>query len=228
MTTPLNRIRNVSRTLPLHIVAGHGKLIADMPKVPPDTYIIFLAKPGYQLSASTLFYPELYDAEFLRGVLQGKRTTRIPSLSHWQAHVYGPGNAYPNLVLNTYDTTNKELNNLFGLYSVNTTTTRFHKLHHVLLSHVIGKKTGIFFVISCRVGKRSPVRTAQRHENTQRLRMRGTRTHSAPTVRRTSPVKRRRLNPPVFGNRTFTFAPGVRVLGSQPATQRRTPRKSGR
>ena len=226
MTTPLNRIQNVSRTAPLHVIAGHGTLIANKPRVPPNTYIIFLAKPGYALSASTLFYPELYREDFLRGLLQNKHSTRINSLKTWKTRIYFPGNPYPNLILDTYDYPtsknhkhNSEMNELFGVYTVNTGVTRSHGLKHILLSHLIGKKTGIFFVAACRTGS---VRSVQRNENTQRLRTRGTRTYSAATVRRNAnepPAKRPRTT-------TFTFHPGVspvRVLGSQPATRRRKP-----
>ena len=166
MQTIINRTKAlaVQPTTKFKLVIGHGTLIQRYPRVPEDTYIIFLSKPGHILSSSSILSnPQVFRYSYIRNAITGatpKWNVRPVRLGMWKEHVYAPGNVYPDMNIEFFDynpagfrTPGTPSNAVFGVHTINTTNrrnTRF-KGSSSNLSNIIrfGGK-GIYIVASCR------------------------------------------------------------------------------
>jgi hypothetical protein len=146
------------------VIVGHGVLTGTYKRVPEDTYIIFLSKPGHLISqGSVIQNPQLLRNSYLRSAISGvlPRWSIAPTrLGAWKEHVYGPLSLYPDMSVNFFDhdargirTNGTPYNRLTGLHTMrsnNSKTTTF-KGTDAHISNVIrlsGK--GIYIVAACR------------------------------------------------------------------------------
>lgn len=171
MQTIINRTKSLALqpTTKIKVVVGHGGLAGTYPRVPEDTYVIFLSKPGHLISqGSVVQQPQMFRNSYLRQVITGalpKWSVQPTRLGAWKEHVYGPGNTYPDMFINFFDhdkngvrMSGTPFNTVTGVHSLNSNrkTTSF-KGGFSALSNVIrfGGK-GIYIVAACRA---SPTRS---------------------------------------------------------------------
>ena len=165
MTTLINRIKSnvMHPTMSFKLVVGHGGLTGTLARLPADTYIIFLSKPGHLIAqGSVISNPQMFRHSYLRNVISGviPRWSILPHrFGRWKEHVYGPGDIYPDLSLNFYDHNSSGVrlnqtpfNNRTGVHSINATTrTRHFKGVTAHLSNVIRLRgKGVYIVLACR------------------------------------------------------------------------------
>ena len=163
MATRINRIKTLASnsSTRLRIVVGHGGLLPDKPRVPPGVYIIFVSKPGHLLAQRmVLEYPHLFNGRYLRRVLRGGiPVTQIqpPPLRIWKKHFYGPGDVYPNLGLNLFNThlngtpqPGTQFNFTTGVHTLNNGTKGMYGQTKTLHDIVTHYGAGIYIVSACR------------------------------------------------------------------------------
>jgi len=166
MQTIINRTKAlaVQPTTKFKLVVGHGTLIQHYSRVPEDTYVIFLSKPGHSLSGhSVVGNPRIFRHSYLRNAITGATpmsNIRPVRLGMWKQHVYGPGNVYPDMNIEFFDynpagfrTTGTPANAVFGVHTINTTNrrnTRFKGSSSNLSNIVKLGGKGIYIVASCR------------------------------------------------------------------------------
>jgi hypothetical protein len=147
------------------LVIGHGTLTGHLARLPADTYIIFLSKPGHSLSGQTIISnPQLFRRDYIKQVITGAipRWAIQPNrLGMWKQHVYGPASYYPDMNIDLFDynsrgtrTHGTAANNVFGVHTLNSPGRRIthFKGTSANLSNLVrfGGK-GIYIVASCRV-----------------------------------------------------------------------------
>lgn len=166
MTTLINRVRNVSskQNTKFNLVIGHGYLTGYTKKVPADTYIIFLSKPGYSISKYIpIRHAQLFNRTFLKNVISGKipRTRVQPArLGMWKEHVYGPYDSYPEIGLEFFDRSSSNFNSITGIHSINSSgmnTQTFHGSNGDLFNIMRFGGKGIYIVMSCRTSGDSEI-----------------------------------------------------------------------
>jgi hypothetical protein len=153
-------------------VIGHGLLEPEVEerRVPANTYVIFLSKPGQLLSSSQA--TELYrkSEQYIRYALTGRlRTSQIEPyrLSKWTSHVYGPHEKYPNLRLTLSDSS-PELSRTFGMTKLELGSRRFtYREQRMFLNQFLTRGgPGIYIVAACRSSiERLPMARVASHIN---------------------------------------------------------------
>lgn len=153
------------------LLIGHGTLSGQLERLPADTYIIFLSKPGHSLAGQTILSnPQMFRRDYIKNVITGA----IPQgaiepirLRMWKQHVYGPASYYPDLNIDLFDrnsrgtrTPGTAFNNVFGVHTLNSSGRRivYFKGTTANLSNLVrfGGK-GIYIVASCRASlQRTP------------------------------------------------------------------------
>lgn len=173
METLINRTRNFASqtSTKFKLAIGHGGLTGTSARLPADTYVIFMSKPGHLLSqGAILSHPQIFKPSYLRNVITGvlPRWSISPTIfSTWTERVYGPGDMYPDLRIDFYDytttgvpTPGSPYNRVSGLHTLESNTRRntHFKGSSGYLSNVIRfKGKGIYIVIACRA---SPERSS--------------------------------------------------------------------
>lgn len=154
--TLINRARIAAETSPIRFVIGHGLLEPDVEerRVPANTYVIFLSKPGQLLSSSQATQLYQTSEQYVRSALTGRiRTSQIKPyrLSKWTSHVYGPNDKYPNLRLTLSDS-NPELSRIFGMTKLELGSRQFrYGEQRMLLNQFLTRGgPGIYIVAACR------------------------------------------------------------------------------
>lgn len=178
--TLINRARIAAETSPIRFVIGHGLLEpeVDERRVPANTYVIFLSKPGQLLSSSQA--TELYrkSEPYIRYALTGRlRTSQIEPyrLSKWTSHVYGPHEKYPNLRLTLSDSS-PELSRMFGMTKLELGSRQFrYGEQRMYLNQFLTRGgPGIYIVAACRSSiERLPMARVASHINQSRTVNRG-------------------------------------------------------
>ena len=183
MQTAVDRVKAYAAqpTTRIKLVIGHGTLVQRYPRVPEDTYIIFLSKPGHLLAgASILSNPQMFRNSYIRKAITGVTplsNVRPVRLGAWKDHVYGPTSPYPDMNIEFFDYNNAGFrtpgtpaNQVSGLHTLKNTNARVthFKGTSAYLSNIMrfGGK-GIYIVASCRSsGRRANAReTALRNVN---------------------------------------------------------------
>ena len=102
-------------------MAGHGRQIPQPGRVPSGTFVVFMGAPG-QL-ASTRILPTSSEAwrniQYLRDVFSGRVKDIMPTrLGYWKRHVYGPGDPFPDLIIDMWDyrVQNRQRNSSTGVW----------------------------------------------------------------------------------------------------------------
>jgi len=165
MQTLINRTKAIAAqpNTKFKLIVGHGGLTGTYKRLPEDTYIIFLSKPGHLISqGSVIQNPRLFNHSYLRSAISGvipKSSIHPTRLGAWREHVYGPGNIYPDMSVNFFDhseigvrKTGTPFNMVAGVHSINANRkTIGFKGGFANISNVIrfGGK-GIYIVAACR------------------------------------------------------------------------------
>lgn len=142
---------------------GHGITLGGFTEVPPNTWVVFLSKPGHILHTepfttskfkdiikSTILTRSLALGTISKGELPGSRLHE----SSWKEHIYGPGDRLPN----TYITfkppeTNSKFNEVMGVHDTSkpNQVAKYRNLAGPqLLNRVLIGKPGIHFIVTCR------------------------------------------------------------------------------
>ena len=175
MQTLINRTKAIAAqpNTKFKLVVGHGGLTGTYKRLPEDTYIIFLSKPGHLISqGSVIQNPRLFNHSYLRNAISGvlpKWSIQPTRLGAWKEHVYGPGNIYPDMSVNFFDhneigvrKTGTPFNMVEGVHSINANRkTIGFKGGFANISNVIrfGGK-GIYIVAACRASPERSLRGA--------------------------------------------------------------------
>lgn len=224
--TRLQRFQNYAARSNTNIrwAIAHGKhtnaALLQSFRIPDGVYISFVSEPGRLLSKNIIYHPtfiHLHRSMYLtkRFIKREIPITHLPyNLRYFYGNsprIYFPGEYVPNIELEFKDPLNKYATIFIGVKSLKKHSkgfinTRAH-LSDILTS------PGIYFIIACRETlANNRTRAIQRQESSLATMLRK-RPRNNTSVRRTdSPSAKRR----------------VRAHGSQLATQRQTPRKSGR
>lgn len=165
MTTLINRTQAFAAqsNTKFKLVVGHGALSGTYERLPEDTYIIFLSKPGHLISQGSITqHPQMRRHSYLRNAISGvlpRWAIQPTRLKMWKEHVYGPGNVYPDMIINFFDHTMTGLrtqgtpfNRLAGVTTINTnrTTTHFKGTTANLSNIIRFRGKGIYIVAACR------------------------------------------------------------------------------
>jgi hypothetical protein len=153
---------------PIRWIVGHGTLLTHRVVVPPKTFVVFLAQPGFLTSTGYASNPEFLKlwtdrtamSQFIRGEIQGPRNEPFQT---WHRRVYGPGDRMPDTYVELFDlqgsgmrenTTNEQryrdaFDQVAGVKRVG----GGHIYHGLIttVGRIIRKKgAGIYFVYACR------------------------------------------------------------------------------
>lgn len=93
---------------PIRWIIGHGTLLTRRIVVPPKTFVVFLASPGFLTSTGYASNPEFLRlwsdrtamSQFIRGEIQGPRNEPFQT---WRRRVYGPGDSMPDTYVELFD-----------------------------------------------------------------------------------------------------------------------------
>jgi len=169
MQTLINRTKAFALQPPtkFKLMVGHGGLTGTFaPRLPADTYIIFLSKPGHLISQDSVTqHRQIFRHSYLRNAISGvspKWSIQPTHLKTWNERVYGPGDVYPNMIINFFDhnasgfpTPGTQFNLLSGLHTIKATRTNTHfKGSSAYVSNIVrfGGK-GIYIVAACRASR---------------------------------------------------------------------------
>ena len=180
-------------------VYGHGLQIPKPGTVPPGRFVVFMGAPGQLTSAALL--PSTSKAytsiRYLRNVFAGREANILPTrLGYWKNHVYGPGDTFPDLSIDTWDyhiktfrirqpngsvrrvqvrvnTPLTPINRMCGVKDMSTGRKTLYKKTRTV-SQVISGAPGIYLIMSCRAsGDRleggNAERNFERSNTTQRF-----------------------------------------------------------
>ena len=165
MTTLINRTKAFAAqsNTKFKLVVGHGALNGTYERLPEDTYIIFLSKPGHLIAKSSITqHPQMFRHSYLRNAISGvlpRWSIQPTRLGRWKEHVYGPGNVYPDMIINFFDHTmtgaripGTPFNRLAGVTTINANRTdTYFKGSTANLSNIIRfRGKGIYIVGACR------------------------------------------------------------------------------
>lgn len=150
--TLINRTRIAAETSPIRFVIGHGILVPHEfeRRVPKNTYVIFLSKPGQLLSSNQALDLYSKSLSYIRSALTGQiRSSQIEPyrLSKWTSHVYGPGEKYPNLMLKLFD---PQLSLIAGMTKLESGKRLYYGQTVHLNQLFIRGGPGIYIVAACR------------------------------------------------------------------------------
>lgn len=144
-------------TTPIRWVVGHGLLNQKFPKVPANTFIVFMAEPGYPIAKTILLgmNKAFTNTGYLRNVFSGKEKNIKPTrLGYWKEHVYGPNDLFPDLDLKTDDEGSVSFRQYFGVTNVKSGTRNQRGFKGTLKELVTKNGSGIYLVIACRPSER--------------------------------------------------------------------------
>lgn len=164
MATRVNRIKSLASNSAtrIRLVVGHGSLIPIGHRVPDDTYIIYVSKPGHLLAQrAVLNYPQIFNNRYMRSIIRGEtRDADIQPdrLRSWKKHVYGPGDFYPDLFLNLFNhnlemrpTPRTPFDDVSGVHTLNNGSLRGMYGQPTSLKEIITRYgPGIYVVFACR------------------------------------------------------------------------------
>jgi len=182
--TLINRTRLAAETSPIRFVIGHGLLTPPdeiQRRVPKNTYVIFLSKPGQLLSAREGYQLYIKSLLYIRYALMGQiRSSQIDPyrLSKWTSHVYGPNEKYPNLMLKLFDSNPQSiLSQISGMTKLETGKRQYYGQSVMLSQLMIRGGPGVYIVAACRASaERAPhaarVFEANVHPNRSRITVR--------------------------------------------------------
>ena len=141
---------------------GHGTTAQGYSKVPANTWVVFLSKPGHCLHTAPFSTPQFKE------IVKNTELTRLISLgaipreqlpgrvhnSSWKDYIYGPDDDLPTTIISFQPASTPPTNfdSTLGVY--NTSRPGLVQLKKtqlpVLLSQVLLGRPGIHFVVSCR------------------------------------------------------------------------------
>ena len=150
----------------IYMVTGHGVglgVSSFSTRLPANTYVIFLSKPGQLLDGSSILTnPKLYnDPTYIRSVL----THRIPlkdvrpvRLAYWKKHLYGPGNKLPDVTIQMKDASNPLANRVAGVVNTSIPGTFLNYQRTATISQIVRRHgRGIYVIASCRASRERTV-----------------------------------------------------------------------
>ena len=199
MATLINRTKALAAqsNTKFKLVVGHGALTGTYERLPEDTYIIFLSKPGHLISQGSITqHPQMFRHSYLRNAISGvlpKWSIQPTRLGMWKEHVYGPANLYPDMIINFFDHTVRGLrtqgtpyNNVSGVHAINANRkVTYFKGSTANLSNIIRfRGKGIYIVAACRA---SPERSFAGAMGSFRRNIRSTRGNQT-SLRRMGPT----------------------------------------
>lgn len=169
MQTLINRTKAFALQPPtkFKLMVGHGGLTGTFaPRLPADTYIIFLSKPGHLISQDSVTqHRQIFRHSYLRNAISGvlpKWSIQPTHLKTWNERVYGPGDVYPNMIINFFDHNTSGVrmpetpfNRLSGLHTIKENRANIHfKGSSAYVSNIVrfGGK-GIYIVAACRASR---------------------------------------------------------------------------
>lgn len=166
--TLINRTRLAAETSPIRLVIGHGLLTPPgeiQRRVPKNTYVIFLSKPGQLLSIREGYQLYTKSLLYIRSALMGRiRSSQIDPyrLSKWTSHVYGPNEKYPNLMLKLFDSNPQSiLSEISGMTKLETGKRLYYGQTVMLNQLLIRGGPGVYIVAACRASAERAPRAAQ-------------------------------------------------------------------
>lgn len=147
-------------------VAGHGVQLNFGAKVPPNTFLIFMGAPGQYASQSILpWNSRAYrNLQYMRDVFAGRVTNILPTrLGYWKQHVYGPGDVFPELMIDMWDynivnigtqriardTPGTPFDRVCGIKDMNRGIKFLYKKSRTI-SQLLRRGPGIYLIMSCR------------------------------------------------------------------------------
>jgi len=149
-------------------IIGHGIMLTRHVVVPPKTFVVFLAQPGFLAQSIYIFDPEFERlwsdrtamSQFIRGEIPGPN---YDAFRTWKNRIYGPGDHMPETYIEMFDERGSSM-------TENNTAEQRHRdvmdrfcgvkrvggghIYHNITStvgNIIRKKgPGIYFVLACR------------------------------------------------------------------------------
>lgn len=169
MATRINRAKAAAANIsvPIKVLVGHGTGIFGYSRVPQNTYIIFLAKPGHTLGQGTVFdNPYLFHEPYVRNAITRRirqSNVRPVQLGRWTSHLYGPGDIFPEIEMELFDEENANLNTFFGITNLRSGRTSFRgHVVNSLRGLLLTSGPGIYIIATCRASEqRANISTAQ-------------------------------------------------------------------
>lgn len=153
-------------------VFGHGRTLSEQPdppdRVPANTWVIFISKPGRYLNADGFITSDLFmenyrkNTTLVRNLILGFiPEQRIPLAfrmihpKYWAKQLYCPGDAIPSTGINMQDDAGLELDDICGVNDTSnpTDSPKYPKLHgkKLKLTTILKESgPGIYFIVACR------------------------------------------------------------------------------
>lgn len=144
-------------------VVGHGFTGPLFSRVPDNTWVVFLSKPGHTLHTepfTTYMFKKriVKDTELTRRIAIGTiPKDELPGIrlhgSSWKDYIYGPGDKLPATYITFKPPVEpSNFNSVIGVYDTSKpNNVKYRNTEEsLLLSRVINNKPGIYFVATCR------------------------------------------------------------------------------
>lgn len=149
-------------------IIGHGTMLTRRIVVPPKTFVVFLAQPGYLTSTGYVSDPEFQKlwtdrttmSQFIRGEIRGPNYEPFQT---WKKRIYGPGDRMPETYVELFDErgsgmrentrTEERYRDTFDQVAGVKRVGGGHVYHGLTttVGNIIRKKgSGIYFVYACR------------------------------------------------------------------------------
>lgn len=153
-------------------VFGHGRTLSEQPespdRVPANTWVIFLSKPGRYLNADGFISSDLFMEKFRKqtslvrnlilGLIPEERiplSLRIIHPKYWAKQLYCPGDAIPSTGISMLDEAGLELDEICGVNDTSNPTDypvypKFHGRRPKISTLLKESGPGIYFIVACR------------------------------------------------------------------------------
>jgi hypothetical protein len=143
-------------------VVGHGTTLRGFTEVPPNTWVIFLSKPGHALLDTPFLSPMfrnqiIKDTEITRSIaLDNVPRENLPGIrlhsSSWNDYIYGPGDRLPTTYVTFQPSVGQNnLNQVLGVHDTSKPNVNArHRGINTSVNQVIAQRPGIYFIAVCR------------------------------------------------------------------------------
>lgn len=244
----VNLFRQYAAQPTTHIrwLAGHGLQIPEPGRVPPGTFVVFMAPPGQFGSSDILPHTSraYKSLGYLRDVFAGRVQDILPTrLGYWKRHVYGPNDVFPDLSIDMWDYRVEKIrlgspspktvairhdwprssfDRVCGLKDMTTGVKILYKKTRTVSQVINARGPGIYLVLACRASAER-IRAGTAMRNFSRMQVQGMRAQSR--ARRVS-VRAEPVNVHVQMHENEQARVATRKR-SRPSSRRRTPSGGG-
>lgn len=156
-------VRYISRKHDTMWVVGHGTQLTIPKRVPQNTAIIFVQRPGL-LTSSAMTKDPLFQSlwsfnstmdKFIQGTLPASQIPPFTGFKTWERRIYLPGEFFPEMFIALHEDKEYELDRFCGVKRVGAVSRRYHRHTdgsgvNTTLSKIIQNRPGVYFVIACR------------------------------------------------------------------------------